>query len=529
MDSRRNIIMLAVLLGLGAYIYFVEFAKQEEAEEAKKLLQFDPDAVTNVALVYPDREIELKKDDEKWHLTKPISVEAEMSSVEALVKAVNTAEVSRTLEEPQGDMALYGLNEPVVKVQLTLKDGTQLPQIAIGKDTPVGHSVYVQKANGKEILLTPQVLRLGMTKETKDLRNKTVVAFQKDEVSQIEIRRPQKPGEQETQDVQDATAVQDEPDAQGVQDATDVTDTREATDTTIVLRKVDGDWTLDQPVSAQADAATVSTFLSSLSSMRAQDFIEEPLLPAKEFGLDPPQLSVVLTLGDDGRKKTILVGSEKSTDQEGVTQRHVKREDAETLYLVGDWTFRDLNKTASDFRDKTVAHFAKDTVVRVEVKRQDGEGFLLTKGKAEGEEATWQIDTTQEGMLKDSTIAQFVTDMHELNGFEIAADNPDDVSTYGLQDPLVTIRAYNEAEEKLAGVIIGQTTEGDEAKIFTMAEDGQTVFGVRDYVFDRLNKKPVDFWEKLAEEEAEGQETKDATNATGTEAAAENELAEEQM
>ena len=53
--------MLAVLLGLGAYIYFVEFAKQEEAEEAKKLLQFDLEAVTNVALVYPDREIEIKK------------------------------------------------------------------------------------------------------------------------------------------------------------------------------------------------------------------------------------------------------------------------------------------------------------------------------------------------------------------------------------------------------------------------------------------------------------------------------------
>ena len=501
--------MLAVLLGLGAYIYFVEFAKQEEAEEAKKLLQFDLEAVTTVALVYPDRELELKKDDEKWHFTKPISVEAETSSVEALVKAVNSAEVSRTLEVTQEDMSLYGLNEPAVKVQLTLKDGTQLPQIMVGKDTPVGHSVYVQKAGGKEILLTPQVFRLGMTKETKDLRNKTIIAFQKEEVSQIEVRRPQGPGGQNEIDGQTEQTV---------------------IDTTVLLRKADGGWTLDKPISAQADAATVNTFLSSLSSMRAQDFIEEPLLPAKEFGLDPPQLSVVLTLGDDGNKKTILVGGEKSTDQEGAKQRHVKRDDAETLYLVGDWTFRDLNKTASDFRDKTIAHFAKDAVVRVEVKRQDGEGFLLTKAETEGEEAAWQIDTTQEGTLKESVLAQFVTDMHELNGFEIAADNPDDVSTYGLQEPLVTIRAYNEAEEKLAGMSIGQTTQDEETKIFAMAEDGkggQTVFGVRDYVFDRLNKKPADFWEKPLEEAAEdGQAAEDTSDS---EVSAENDLEEEQL
>lgn len=503
MNSRRNLIMLAVLLGLGAYIYFVEFARQEEAQEAKKLLQFDPEAVTNVTLVYPDRELELTKDGEKWHLTKPISVAADTSSVEALVKAVNTAEVSRILEEVQEDMALYGLNEPVVKVQLTLKDGTQLPQVTIGKDTPVGHSVYVQKTGGKEILLTPQVFRLGMTKETKDLRDKTIVSFQKEEVSQIEVRRPEEP---------------------------------DGPDTTLVLRKEDdGNWMLDKPVSAQADAATVNTFLSSLNGMRAQDFIEKPLLEQKEFGLDPPQLSIVLTLGDDGEQKKIFVGSEKETDQGGAKQRHVKRDDAETLYLVGDWTFGDLNKTASDFRDKTVAHFAKDAVVRVEVKRQDGKGFLLTKGKTEEQEAKWQIDTTQEGTLKESALGQFVTDMHELKGFEIAADNPGDMSKYGLQEPLVTIRAYNEAEEKLAGMMIGQTSPDGtdkETQIFAIAEDGTTVFGLRDYVFERLNKKPADFWEKPVEAATEGQDTEEAeeaADATDSGAAVGNDLEEEHM
>lgn len=489
MNFRRTLLMLAVLLGLGGYIYFIDLDKQQAEKDAKTLLGFDPEAVTQVALVYPDRELHLARDDDGWKITEPVEARADTTTVDNLVKAVDQAEVSRTLDDLQADLALYGLNKPAVTVRLTLKDGTQLPLISIGKDTPVGHSVYVQREGEDTILLTPQAFRLGMTKQSKDLRDKTVLAFQKDRVSQIEVHRP-------------ATA-----------------------EVSVVLRKTDDGWTLDQPIPGQrVDEASVNAFLSSLSGMRAQDFIEQPLLELKEFGLDPPRLSVGLTLAENGQGAQsssalrLLVGSEKPTAQ-GTKQRHVKREDAEVLYLVGDWTFGDLNKTAHDFRDKTVARFAKDAVVRVEVKRQDGEGFLLTCSDC-GQEATWQVDTESEGRLKQSALGQFVTDLHGLKGFEIAADHPDEVGSYGLDEPLVAIRAYNEAEEKLAGLLIGQTTRDDTTRIFAMAEDGQTVFGLRDYVFERLNKKPADFWEAPAEEDGQ---------AADAEASAEDALEEGQL
>ena len=61
MSARRTLLMLAVLLGLGGYIYFIDLDRQRTAEDAKTLLQFDSDAVTRVALVYPDRELHLAK------------------------------------------------------------------------------------------------------------------------------------------------------------------------------------------------------------------------------------------------------------------------------------------------------------------------------------------------------------------------------------------------------------------------------------------------------------------------------------
>ena len=477
MSARRTLLMLAVLLGLGGYIYFIDLDRQRTAQDAKTLLQFDSDAVTQVALVYPDRELHLAKDDGGWNITAPLEARADTTAVDNLVNAVNQAEVSRTLDDPQPDLALYGLDSPVATVRLTLEDGAQLPLIRIGKDTPVGYSVYVQRAGEDAILLTPQALRLGMTKQTKDLRDKAVLVFQQERVSQIEVQRPAE------------------------------------AETPVVLRKTDDGWTLDQPVPDRpADEASVNTFLSSLSGMRAQDFIEQPVLELKEFGLDPPQLAVTLSLDGDGEEAAapvrLLVGREKATDQ-GTRQRHIKREGLETLYLVGDWVFGDLNKTAHDFRDKTVARFAKEAVARIEVKRRDGEGFLLTCSDCDGE-ANWQIDARLEGEPKHSALNQFVTDLHGLKGFEIVADQPQDVSGYGLDEPLVTIRAYNAAEDRLAGLLIGQTTQDDATQIFAMAEEGQTVFGLRDYVFERLDKKPADFWEMPAEEDGQAAEAEAA-------------------
>ncbi len=477
MSARRTLLMLAVLLGLGGYIYFIDLDRQQTAQDAKTLLQFDSDAVTQVALVYPDRELHLAKDDGGWNITAPLEARADTTAVNNLVNAVNQAEVSRTLDDPQPDLALYGLDSPVATVRLTLEDGAQLPLIRIGKDTPVGYSVYVQRAGEDAILLTPQALRLGMTKQTKDLRDKAVLVFQQERVSQIEVQRP----------------------AQA--------------ETPVMLRKTDAGWTLDQPIPDRpADEASVNTFLSSLSGMRAQDFIEQPVLELKEFGLDPPQLAVTLSLDGDGEEAAapvrLLVGREKATDQ-GTRQRHIKREGLETLYLVGDWVFGDLNKTAHDFRDKTVARFAKEAVARIEVKRRDGEGFLLTCSDCDGE-ANWQIDARLEGEIKHSALDQFVTDLHGLKGFEIVADQPQDVSGYGLDEPLVTIRAYNAVEDRLAGLLIGQTTQDDATQIFAMAEGGQTVFGLRDYVFERLNKKPADFWEMPATEDGQAAEAEAA-------------------
>lgn len=456
MKLRNSLIMLAVLLALGGYVYFVEVPREKKETEEKKVLVFDKEAVSELALTYPDRVLTLKKNEAgKWRITQPVEAEADETTVKNLINAIADAEVNRTLDEVPQDLAVYGLTAPVVKAKLTLKDGKAFPLLSFGKDTPVGFSTYAQKEGDTKVILVPQTLRMGMIKEVKDLRDRTILMFDDNEVKKLEIRGP---------------------------------------DREIVLNKTDAGWTLEKPTQANADETEVKTFLSNLRSLRAQDFLEEPVLGLPEFGLEPPQLSIALTLGDN-TQKTVLIGGEKSDDK-GAKTRYVKRAELEKpLFLAGEWIWRDLDKNVADFRDKTVAQFTADQAKKIEVKRQDGEGFTLTRGA----DNKWSIDKTQEGTLREPALSQFVDELRQLRGFESAAENPADLSVYGLDTPFVSVVVSDSEGKKLATVLAGQKGEGEERKTFAMAEGSQTVFGLRDYVFDRLNKKPADFWEKPAE------------------------------
>lgn len=456
MSLRKAVVMAVVLLALGAYVYLVELPRDEENAAKKKLFTFAKDTVSEVHLTYPERSLHLKKDAAgKWRVVQPIDTEADETTVTNLVNAIADAEISRILDEPVQDPALYGLNAPAVKLQVTLKDGKSLPQVLIGKDTPVGFSVYLQKEGETKLLLTPQAFRLGLTKEVKDIRDKTIFSLQPGEVKKIEIK------------------------GQGKD---------------ISLTKIEAGWSLERPTNGKADDAQVQTFLTAVQNLKAVDFVEQPVLEAKEYGLAPPQLTLSFSRGAESAKKTLLVGGEKTVDSAN-KQRYLKREEQTTLFLAADWVFRDLDKSVNDFRDKTIARFAQGQAVKITVKRRDQQDFTLTRGA----DKKWTIDKTGDGVFQETVATQLLSALADLRGYEVAADNPPDLAVYDLATPAVAIIVSDEKNAQLASVHAGQKNEGDAKKMFAMSAGGSAVFALRDYMFERLDKTPADFWGKLVE------------------------------
>ena len=179
------------------------------------------------------------------------------------------------------------------------------------------------------------------------------------------------------------------------------------------------------------------------------------------------------------------------------------------MYLVRAGVLDDLSKTVRDFRDKTVADIEADAVHTVRVTRMDEAGFTITRGP----EDTWEIDHTADGTLKTASLQQFVDDLADLRGFEIVADSPEDLSIYGLQEPALTLAALKEDGETLATVLLGKATQDGTERRFAMQADGATVYGLREYVFARFDKRPEDFWE-APEDESDTTESSTAGDET---------------
>ena len=136
MRFRSTLFLLLLLLGLAAYVYWVEVPKSQEEAKKKTLIEFNADDATEVSLVYSDREIVVKKTGADWRLTKPVDAPADATAVKNLISAVAEAELKKTFEDAS-DLAQYGLDQPFVKVTVAVKD-KELPTILVGKSAPVG-------------------------------------------------------------------------------------------------------------------------------------------------------------------------------------------------------------------------------------------------------------------------------------------------------------------------------------------------------------------------------------------------------
>ena len=274
MTLRRILVLFVLVAALGTYLWVWEVPQARREGKKEKLLAIDKDAVRAVTLTYPDRSIELRKDDDKaWRIAKPIDAPADDNVVKAVVSMLADAEVQRTLDELPPDLAPFGLDKPTVTARVTLKDGSQLPAVAVGKNTAIGGKTYVRKGDEAKLYLTTSSIGFGLNKQVKDLRDKQILTFKDEDVTRVDIA------------------------PQGAEKVT-------------LTRKEKDAWTVD-PGDHPADATEVRSYLSSLRSTRAVDFPDDAGGDLGKFGLAEPRLAVTVTVGKDGSTtQSLLVGGE---------------------------------------------------------------------------------------------------------------------------------------------------------------------------------------------------------------------------
>jgi len=246
---RNTLLLLLVLVALGAYIYWVELPGQKREAEAKKLVSLQKDAVTAIALDYPDHAIALAKNEQgDWRITKPVDADADDPVVNNMLTAIAEADVSRTLDDVGDKLAQYGLAPPEATVTLTLKDGKPFPAIKVGKTTQVGSSAYLQKGDDPKVYIGTASFQGVMKKQVKDLRDKSLMTFEDQDVQKLAL-------------------------AKG--------------DATITVERVDPErWRITTPASYPAEPAEMRALLASIRGLRVDDFAsDDPAVDLKQYAV----------------------------------------------------------------------------------------------------------------------------------------------------------------------------------------------------------------------------------------------------
>ena len=297
---QRTLVMVGALLlaagALGLYAYY-GVDRKDAAEAEKKAVQdhlfsaheagqkaadggAPPAAVfTKVTLTSNGQTTVLeRKVGAQWEIVSPVKAPADKLAVDGLLSQLQTAKFKEQIEENPDDAALakYGLKQPKFSVSAEAyvpdesgkgaDDPGRRREVALlgGIENTFDGSVYLQRKGQKTVYSAEGGVRWAFEKTTYDLREKELVTFDEPKVTAIEVAARA-----------NAFAL--------------ARDDKKA-------------WRLTRPLSSPADAATISSLVSSsLKSERALSFPDDTPENRKALGLDKPLADATFQL-ESGEK-----------------------------------------------------------------------------------------------------------------------------------------------------------------------------------------------------------------------------------
>jgi hypothetical protein len=407
------LVLVVMLVGLGAYIYFVESKKPqgEETTLLPKVFTVKADAIDEITVKSAGGDkTTIKKVGGAWQITDPVSAPADEAEVSGIVTALTTADVARTVDENPGDLKPFGLAEP--RVAITFKAaGTASPQqLLIGDKTATSGDLYARLPNQNKVFLIAGSFDASFNRGTFDLRQKSVLRFERDKVDRLGVESS--PG----------TAVE--------------------------LSRTSGEWKIDKPYQAPADYGTVEGLIGRVQSAQMKSIVAQDGGDPKAYGLDKPAAAVTIGLGSS--QATLLFG--KTAEAGTVYARDASRP---MVFTVDASLLEDVKKPVDDLRRRDVFEFRAFNATAIQITRGK-DALAFEKTAAQGKDAGEKWRETKPA-AKDVDPAAFDTFLTKLSNQRaqsfVAAGQK---TKTGLESPVVVVVARFDDGRKEERVSFGR-------------------------------------------------------------------------
>ncbi len=341
-------LLLAVALGLGTYLYFVESKTTpgDEGPKKDKVFSVEPEAIDQVTITSEsgDRTTVEKKGSD-WHIVQPVAAEPDAAAVSGITSNLSSVEVQRVIDENPSDLKQYGLADP--RVQVSFKANGTGHTLQLGSKTPAGTDLYAKLGEQKKVFLVSSFLDSTFNRTTFDLRDKAVLKVDPTKVDAVEV----------------ATAGR-----------------------TLKFAKKDGEWQIEQPIAARADFGAVEGLVDKINSAQMKSIAAPDPSDLKPYGLDEPAATV--RIGTGSSQASLAIGS--SSGEAAVYAKDLSRP---AVFTLDASLLDDVKKDASDYRQKDLFDARTFTAKRIDITR-NGQTVAFEKSAVKGtdgqEEQKWK-------------------------------------------------------------------------------------------------------------------------------------------
>jgi len=223
----------------------------------KSLVDFETEELTNITLRMGGEIVQLirdKKDLHRWTIEKPFTTNANTATVNSLLFDLKGARIVKFLSAPVTNKKIHGLHHPKNEITLTYTNGKTWA-LTLGNQTQNADHYFARRTDEKVVFTLKKSDVETIFRPLHDLRDRTLLEFNSDEVQEIKIRNPEQ---------------------------------------TFVLKKSTNKWKLTQPESIDSVQGFIGNdILWTLNSLEFEATLSKD--PGNELtGLNQPLLSVEL-------------------------------------------------------------------------------------------------------------------------------------------------------------------------------------------------------------------------------------------
>lgn len=303
----------------------------------KSIVTAEKADVTGLELMTTAGDVELAQSGGTWRLEAPIQARAMGGEVDKLVSSLTSLRAVDVASEDGADAASFGLDQPSMRATVVTGEGDKAVrhELLFGRIDEGQKRIFVRDASRAPVFVVSSYSVDGLKKSAGDLRDKKVLAFDKDAVRKVELHG----------------AAGDIRLARTGEAALDGKDAKPESTR----------WVIEAPSAGDADQGNVNQMLITLAGLEAKAFLDGDQRPLPiDSGLQEPERKIRLVGDADAELATLEVGGEvpgsgaPATDGAPATppDRFVKAAGFDTVYVVPGRFLDDVPKRAEDLVKK---------------------------------------------------------------------------------------------------------------------------------------------------------------------------------